>query len=88
MPQHTLVDIYRCYEIWSAVAEAAKLQQGDLMEVGMWRGGTGAVIAAQSARLIPSARVFLCDNSLEWLRLGPKRPFTKTECMQTLLRKL
>jgi O-methyltransferase len=60
--KHTLVDIYRCYEIWSLVAEAAKLHEGDLLEVGVWRGGTGALIAAQSAKLIPSATVLLCDT--------------------------
>jgi hypothetical protein len=27
---HTLVDIHRCYEIWSTAAEAAKLQHGEL----------------------------------------------------------
>lgn len=59
---HTLVDLYRCYEIWSTVAEAAKLPQGDLLEVGVWRGGTGTLIAAQAARLIPPAQVFLCDT--------------------------
>src|SRR5260370_28513380 len=53
---NTLVDIYRCYEIWSTVAEAANLEQGDLIEVGVWRVGTGALIAAQSARLTPSAK--------------------------------
>jgi len=67
---NTLVDIYRCYEIWSTVAEAAKLQQGDLMEVGVWRGGTGALIAAQSARLIPSAQVFLCDTFTGVVKAG------------------
>jgi hypothetical protein len=64
MSGHALVDIYRCYEIWLTVAEAAKLQQGDLMEVGMWRASTGAVIAAQNARLIPSAHLVLCDIHL------------------------
>jgi len=64
------VDIYRCYEIWSTVAEAAKLPQGDLMEVGVWRGGTGAVIASQSARHIPSAEVFLCDTFTGVVKTG------------------
>jgi O-methyltransferase len=68
--ENTLVDIYRCYEIWSTVAEAAKLQQGDLMEVGVWRGGTGALIAAQSARLVPSALVFLCDTFTGVVKTG------------------
>lgn len=67
---HTLVDIYRCYEIWSSVAEAAKLQQGDLLEVGVWRGGSGALIAAQCARLIPSAQLFLCDTFTGVVKTG------------------
>lgn len=67
---HTLVDIYRCYEIWSSVAESAKLPQGDLLEVGVWRGGSGALIAAQSARLIPSAQVFLCDTFTGVVKAG------------------
>jgi O-methyltransferase len=67
---HTLVDIYRCYEIWSMVGEAAKLQQGDLLEVGVWRGGTGALIAAQSARFIAPARVFLCDTFTGVVKTG------------------
>ena len=69
MSGHALVDIYRCYEIRLTVAEAAKLQQGNLMEVGMWRASTGAVIAAQNARLIPPFSPL--RHSLEWLRLGP-----------------
>jgi O-methyltransferase len=69
---HTLVDIYRCYELWSLVAEVAKLPHGDLLEVGVWRGGTGALIAAQSARCIPSARVFLCDTFTGVVKTGPQ----------------
>jgi O-methyltransferase len=69
---NTLVDIYRCYEIWSLAAETAKLPQGDLIEVGVWRGGTGALIAAQCARLTPSARVFLCDTFTGVVKTGAK----------------
>jgi len=67
---NTLVDIYRGYEIWSTVAESAKLPAGDLIEVGVWRGGTGAIIASQSARLIPSAQVFLCDTFTGVVKTG------------------
>jgi O-methyltransferase len=70
--KNTLVDIYRCYEIWSSVAESAKLSQGDLIEVGVWRGGTGALIAAQSAKLIPSAKVFLCDTFTGVVKTGDR----------------
>ena len=71
MSGHALVDIYRCYEIWLTVAEAAKLQQGDLREVGMWRANTGAVIAAQNAETHPIRPFSPLRHSLEWLRLGP-----------------
>jgi O-methyltransferase len=67
---NTLVDIYRCYELWSAVGEAAKLERGDLLEVGVWRGGTGALIAAQSAKHIPGAQVFLCDTFTGVVKTG------------------
>jgi len=67
---HTLVDLYRCYEVWSTVAEVAKLEQGDLLEVGVWRGGTGALIAAQSAQRCPSAKVFLCDTFTGVVKTG------------------
>lgn len=40
----TLVDIYRCYELW-LLANQAKHIDGDILEVGVWRGGTGALIA-------------------------------------------
>jgi O-methyltransferase len=59
---YSLVDIYRCYEIWSLVAESAKLSEGDLLEVGVWRGGSGVLIATQSAQRLSSAQVFLCDT--------------------------
>jgi len=69
---HSLVDIYRCYEIWSLVGESAKLPEGDLLEIGVWRGGTGGVIAAQSAKLMPSTNVFLCDTFSGVVKTGAK----------------
>ena len=68
----TLVDIYRCYEIWSLLGEAAKASEGDLLEVGVWRGGTGALIAARSAAIIPSAQVFLCDTFTGIVKAGSR----------------
>ncbi|TFI58914.1 hypothetical protein E2493_07580 [Sphingomonas parva] len=42
---HTLVDVYRCYELYLCAIQAAKIE-GDLVEVGVWKGGTGALMAA------------------------------------------
>ena len=58
---HTRVDIFRCYELWQLAAEARKLQ-GDFLEVGVWRGGTGAIVAKMAQVHSPSAKVFLCDT--------------------------
>jgi O-methyltransferase len=59
---HTLVDQYRCYELWALVGETAKLAAGDVIEVGVWRGGTGCLIAKKSQLCGIKAKVHLCDN--------------------------
>jgi O-methyltransferase len=59
--QNTLVDIYRAYELWTLVKETSRLG-GDILEVGVWRGGTGCLMASRAKQLNPSASVFLCDT--------------------------
>ena len=44
VPGHTLVDKYRCFELWS-LGKQMQAVEGDVLEVGVWRGGTGAVLA-------------------------------------------
>lgn len=41
---YTLIDIHRLYELWQLVKETASLE-GALIEVGVWRGGSAALIA-------------------------------------------
>lgn len=55
---HTLVDPLRCYELWSLAKQSLKLGGGSIIEVGVWRGGTGCLIA-RAASGIP---VYLCDT--------------------------
>lgn len=57
----TLVDEYRCYELWQLTAQALKVG-GDLIEIGVWRGGTGGLIATRAQRESPVSQVFLCDT--------------------------
>ncbi|MBN9343104.1 MAG: class I SAM-dependent methyltransferase [Holosporales bacterium] len=54
---NTLVDVYRCYELWQTVAQSQHVE-GDILEVGVWRGGTGCLIAKQA----PNKTVYLCDT--------------------------
>ena len=42
--ESTLVDVYRCFELYSLAKQAIAVR-GDLVEVGVWRGGTAALIA-------------------------------------------
>jgi O-methyltransferase len=42
--EHTLVDIYRCYELWTLAKQSSKVD-GVILEVVVWRGGTGAILA-------------------------------------------
>ena len=59
---NTLVDVYRCYELWQLVAQVAKLPDGDLIEIGVWRGGTGTLIARQCQLTGVENPVYLCDT--------------------------
>ena len=74
---HTLVDIFRCYELWSLVEQSAKLAEGALMEVGVWRGGTGAILAKQAARLGIKEPVYLCDTFTGVVKAGLNDPVYK-----------
>lgn len=67
----TLVDIYRCYELWSLVAQITDLD-GDIIEVGVWRGGTGCLLAYRAQSLASSKRVFLCDTFAGVVKAGEK----------------
>ena len=58
---NTLVDPIQCYGLWSLVEESAKVE-GALLEIGVWRGGTGALIAKKSELLGIRSTVYLCDT--------------------------
>ena len=57
----TLVDVYRLYELWSLVGQVAGLD-GDILEVGVWRGGSGCLMASRVRLDGGSATVYLCDT--------------------------
>jgi O-methyltransferase len=69
---HTKVDIARCHELWELLEQCRHLE-GDVLEVGVWRGGTGALLAAGARRLWgDSRRVFLADTFRGVVKAGPK----------------
>lgn len=58
--EHTLVDMYRCYELWTLGKQLCSIP-GDYLEVGVWKGGTGALLAS-SMHNIPDKHCFLADT--------------------------
>ena len=61
--KNTLVDIYRCYELWQLVQKIHTLDaHAAILEVGVWRGGTAAIIAKQLTNLKSKANLYLADT--------------------------
>ena len=70
---NSLVDQYRCYELWRLVEQTVRLG-GDILEVGVWRGGTGCLMAARAKALRAPATVYLCDTFKGVVKAGDKDP--------------
>jgi len=66
---HTLVDVYRCWELWHLLGQTVHLA-GDVLEVGTWRGGTGGLLARRASLLGLDLQVFLCDTFTGVIKSG------------------
>ena len=67
---NTYVDIYRCHELWELVGQIGRLPAGDILEVGVWRGGTGALMAARCRQEALPGTIFLCDTFAGVVKAG------------------
>jgi len=67
---YTLVDIWRCHELWSLLGELTDVP-GAVLEVGVWRGGTGALLAKRAASLGITEPIYLCDTWEGVVKTGP-----------------
>jgi O-methyltransferase len=59
--RNTLVDVWRLYELWSLLAGLTEIP-GSILEVGVWRGGSGVLLAARAVELGIDDPVYLCDT--------------------------
>lgn len=66
---NTLVDRFRCWELWHLLAQVAAVP-GDVLEVGTWRGGTGALLGRRAADLGLAAEIHLCDTFTGVVKTG------------------
>lgn len=67
----TLMDRYKAYGLWQLVAQVTPLE-GALLEVGVWRGGSGALIASRAASCGIESPVFLCDTFQGVVKAGAR----------------
>lgn len=84
--EHTMVDIYRLWVLWTLALRAA---HGSMLEIGSWRGGSGAVLAAAAAygagaRTAGAGeagsgprRLFLADTFSGVVKAGHRDPYYK-----------
>ena len=70
----TFVDQYKCYELWEQLGQLGHVP-GDVLEVGVWRGGTGTLMARRLASLDPDARVLLADTFSGVAKAGTEDPW-------------
>ena len=57
----TLVDVYRSFELWSAAQRTHQIV-GAVAEIGVWRGGTAAILCAANHAVRPGESVHLFDT--------------------------
>ncbi len=69
--ENTLVDVLRLHELWSLVGQTAKLDPGAYVEVGVWRGGSGLVIAEARKRFDVTGTVYLADTFTGVVKADP-----------------
>lgn len=73
---NTLVDIYRCYELWQLVQKVHSLDPAaGILEVGVWRGGTAGIMAQQLLKLHSTATLYLADTFTGVAKAGSNDSF-------------
>lgn len=60
---YTMVDMYRCYELWELAEKAFRQNpNSSMLEVGAWRGGTAAIIAKKLSLLNAKTNFYIADT--------------------------
>lgn len=89
----TLIDIYRLYELYELAGSLGGVA-GDFLEVGVWRGGSAALIGNRASSF-PEAKMWLADtftgvpkpvSSNDTIYQGGEHADTSIEDVQEILR--
>lgn len=61
--KNTLVDIYRCYELWEMTEAMYRLDStAHFIEIGVWRGGTAGIVGRKLSLLQSTSNFYLADT--------------------------
>lgn len=75
---HTLVDIYRCYELWQLTQEVHAINDtASFLEVGVWKGGTAGIVGKKLALLNSNIPFYLADTFSGVVKASEKDEFYK-----------
>lgn len=72
--KYTLVDEKRCWELWDIINNV-KVLNGDLIEVGAWRGGTAGLIAKKYSLIGGKNTIYICDTFEGVVKATKEDPF-------------
>ena len=93
--KNTLVDIYRCYELWELAGKIHQLNSNArFIEIGVWRGGTAAIVGRKLTLLNSTVELYLADTftgvpkatDRDKFYVGGEHADTSQEIVETLLR--
>lgn len=73
---HTKVDEYRLWELWQLIGQIAPLE-GDILEVGVWRGGSAGLMGLALDTLNLKRHLWLADTFEGVVKAGPKDDYYK-----------
>ncbi len=60
--EFSCVDVMRLYALWRFMEQAQKLDPGAYLEVGVWRGGSGCLMARKLQLMGDPGKIYLCDT--------------------------
>ncbi len=73
---NTLVDMYRCYELWQLTEEIHAIDpSASFLEVGVWKGGTAGILGKKLTLLNSGAPLYLADTFTGIVKASEKDEF-------------
>lgn len=61
LKKNSLVNKYQAWELWQQVENCVKVD-GDILEVGVWRGSTSMIMGGKLQQLGSSKTIYACDT--------------------------